>query len=350
MPKDKLRILMWHLTGFLPRNRVTLHKLRDYVDLNLIVPPPKGYVSKFGETMALDEVVDEKIPLRFTKPLIPFLSFRYSKFQIFKDLNPILRELKPDIVHIISEPWFSPSVQLNYFARRIKIPTVINVKENKFARKGKIAFGIRKLLTRSSGRKAFFVAVSSKTQEELIKVGISASKIFRGQINGVDVKIFQSFQEEERNYWKRYFGIPADSFVYGYVGRMTRDKGVGELLEVAKHMSLNFDPSCLLLVGRGPLITVAASMKNYGVRVFDNIYSPSELARFYNIMDVYIANSFVTNEWEEQDGASVAEAMACGVPVLGSYSGCIPDMLGSGGGLLCSSTKEIIKNLCNYTE
>ena len=56
-----------------------------------------------------------------------------------------------------------------------------------------------------------------------------------------------------------------------------------------------------------------------------------ELPRYLNCMDVLAVPSLTTIWWKEQYGRVIAEAMACGVPVVGSDSGAIPEVVDSAG-------------------
>ena len=58
---------------------------------------------------------------------------------------------------------------------------------------------------------------------------------------------------------------------------------------------------------------------------------PSWMPRAMNALDVLLLPSRTTARWKEQFGRVVIEAQACRVPVIGSDSGAIPEVVGDGG-------------------
>jgi glycosyltransferase involved in cell wall biosynthesis len=57
----------------------------------------------------------------------------------------------------------------------------------------------------------------------------------------------------------------------------------------------------------------------------------SQIPRYMNCCDVVVLPSLTSDRWKEQFGRVLPEAMACGVAVIGSASGNIPDMIGDAG-------------------
>jgi glycosyltransferase involved in cell wall biosynthesis len=76
--------------------------------------------------------------------------------------------------------------------------------------------------------------------------------LLNGSGNGVDAKgqfNCDRFGENVRQETRRKYGIPEDSLVVGFVGRIVRDKGVGELVLAWKILRLEFPNLHLLVVG-----------------------------------------------------------------------------------------------------
>jgi len=123
----------------------------------------------------------------------------------------------------------------------------------------------------------------------------------------------------------------ASTFVIGFVGRLHWHKGIETLLEAVA----GFDDSSwrLLLVGDGPQRgELAAKVAALGISehvVFVGAVSRQQIPRYICTMNLLVLPS--TKEQWEQFGHVLIEAMACGIPVIGSASGEIPYIIGDAG-------------------
>ena len=119
-------------------------------------------------------------------------------------------------------------------------------------------------------------------------------------------------------------------FVVGYVGRLAREKGIHVLLEAMDGLDEGFR---LLVVGRGPEEAgLRRQAEALGPRVsFAGALPHGEVPRLLGGMDAVVLPSIGSAHWQEQFGHVLVEAMAAGVPVIGSSSGAIPEVVGDAG-------------------
>jgi glycosyltransferase involved in cell wall biosynthesis len=121
-------------------------------------------------------------------------------------------------------------------------------------------------------------------------------------------------------------------FTIGYVGRLVEEKGLWLLLEAVSGLEGDWR---LTLFGHGPLavpLRRRAAEMGLQERVVlrdpvPSIQVPDELRR----LDVLVLPSLTRPNWKEQFGRVLVEAMACCVPVIGSQSGEIPNVIGRAG-------------------
>jgi glycosyltransferase involved in cell wall biosynthesis len=121
-------------------------------------------------------------------------------------------------------------------------------------------------------------------------------------------------------------------FTIGYLGRLVEEKGLLVLLEALADLPGAWR---LELYGHGPLERVlrrAATARGLSERV--GIHAPvasTEVPERLRALDVLVLPSLSRPNWTEQFGRVLIEAMACGVPVVGSESGEIPNVIGEAG-------------------
>ncbi|MFI5267587.1 MAG: glycosyltransferase, partial [Chloroflexota bacterium] len=125
--------------------------------------------------------------------------------------------------------------------------------------------------------------------------------------------------------------LPHDGFVVGFSGRLVEQKGLWVLCEAFEQLP----PDCrLLLVGSGPLeglLRARAEANGWIDRLTISAAASTQMPDLYRQMDCLALPSLTTPAWKEQFGRAAVEAMACGIPVVGSDSGEIPHVLNGAG-------------------
>jgi glycosyltransferase involved in cell wall biosynthesis len=117
---------------------------------------------------------------------------------------------------------------------------------------------------------------------------------------------------------------PGPSNRIAFVGRLVTEKGIWTLIEAMGRLSV---PAQLDIVGEGPLLpAVRATVERAAIPTRVNLlgYLPPE-----QIREVLIRSSLlvVPSIWQEPLGLVILEAMACGVPVVASSVGGIPEIV-----------------------
>ena len=118
----------------------------------------------------------------------------------------------------------------------------------------------------------------------------------------------------------------------GYAGGLLPEKGVDLLLRAGAQLAA---PWRLVVAGEGeqqPALAALATQLGVAERVtLLGRRASDDMAAFYHGLDVLVLPSRTLPNWMEQFGRVLVEAMACGVPVVGSSSGEIPHVIGDGG-------------------
>lgn len=176
--------------------------------------------------------------------------------------------------------------------------------------------GLRSIFARGAdsmtGRLATAVFADSQSQARYLRdarVVPRRSTVIvpgRGSIQGVDLSTFRPSPGERQKLRSR-LDIPLESFVFIFVGRLSEEKGVPDLLEAFARLP---SEAHLLLVG--PLEGVSRDVFS-GVARCHSIGYADDVSKYLQASDILVLPSR-----REGFGSVVIEAAACGVPAIGS--------------------------------
>ncbi|MFQ5675509.1 MAG: glycosyltransferase [bacterium] len=258
---------------------------------------------------------------------LPVSSPGYGHRSFFLDsLRQILTNLKPDIIHIFQEPYSFFAAQV-VGARKLYCPDariIFITWQNLYF--GNYPFVFSKLYSfiekYTYKNSVCATPITQSANEILTQKGYGKKSLV---INwGIDLK---RFTKKNPAGLRQELGIE-NRFVVGYAGRFVGEKGI---LDLVKAVSGIEDDVAILLVGDGPLKSqiesIAHALNLRDRLIIVSAVSNSEIARYLNCMDVLVLPSKDSGHWKEQLGKVLIEAMACEVPVIGSDSGEIPNVI-----------------------
>lgn len=311
-----MKVVVIGRTYMLEANRAKWNYLPPEVHLTLITPPRLRH--------SLRVYTAEPSP-RWPHLLLPawgtgrLSGFVFHPWKLWK----ALLEAKPDLIQVDEEPPSLALFEVLLLKPRLGCPVILFSWENLPARYRWPFSLIRRLnFRRADGA----IAGTAEAAQRLREAG------FRGPIAvipqlGVDPDTFCPRRNEAL---RQDLGLKA--FTIGYIGRMVPEKGLWVLLEALSFLKGNWQ---CLLVGEGPLRKKwLAQAGHMGMRervVWVPTVPHKAVSEYINAMDVLVLPSLTTSRWKEQFGHVLIEAMACGVPVIGSDSGAIPEVIGDAG-------------------
>jgi glycosyltransferase involved in cell wall biosynthesis len=121
-------------------------------------------------------------------------------------------------------------------------------------------------------------------------------------------------------------------FTAGFVGRLANPKGIDVLIEAIGHIRRSGAACRLEICGTGP---EEASLRAQADRIgaadlitWRGAVPHAEVPGVMAGLDVLVLPSRTMPDWKEQFGHVLIEAMSMGIPVLGSSSGEIPNVIG----------------------
>ena len=261
---------------------------------------------------------------------VPGLFFAEAAFA-----SLVISKGKADILHA---HWSVPQGMVGALCKRLLgVKLVISVH-------GSDVFGFRHpTLSKINGKViscADACTVNSRATQKLV-AGASKRDNIKIIPMGVDLGLFQERKCREK------FGERSTSHEQTilFVGRLIEFKGVEYLVRAIPKIRVSYPKAKVLVIGSGPekarLVKLAEILNVQDSVVFKKEIPQEELPDYYCVADVVVLPSIHTRKGETEGlGVVLLEAMACGVPVVGSNVGGIPDIIKHGETGLLAAEKD----------
>ena len=250
-------------------------------------------------------------------------------FHFYPRFGALLRRFRPEVVHIDEEPYNLATWHALRLAARQGARTVF--------------FSWQNLLRHYPPPFRWWEAdVLARADAGIVgnqaAVAVWRAKGFRGPLTvipqfGVDPEIFSPTAPRP--------GVRGELIV-GYAGRLVPEKGLDLLLLAAARA-----PGVQVhLVGAGPeqgrLADLGETLGLRGRLRLDPLVPSTQMPALLRQWDALVLPSRTRPNWKEQFGRVLVEAMACGVPVVGSDSGELPNVIGDAGLIFAEGDAEAL--------
>jgi glycosyltransferase involved in cell wall biosynthesis len=239
---------------------------------------------------------------------------------LYRTLTFALPGFRPHIIHAEEEPDSLTALQI-VFARRLFAPRsrlILHTWQNVDRPK---KFHVKAVIGATLRASDAVLCANRDGVGVLSAMGYKGvTKVITPQ--GVDTRVFSPLAGTERG------GV----FTLLYAGRFAPEKGLDTLFDAITRLGV---PIRLILLGAGPEEeAIEKRIEALGSILSAEIIPPRphvEMVRYLAKAHALVLPSKSTVVWQEQFGRVLVEAMACKCPVIGSDSGAIPEVVGSGG-------------------
>lgn len=207
--------------------------------------------------------------------------------------------------------------------RKFKIPHICTVHGsdiNLYPFRNKLSYLLTKYVLKQSD---YIVTVSNKLKKKTLLI-INAANNTSVIYNGADIEKFKPIPKEVA---RHKLGMKETNNIILFIGNLKAVKGVNYLLEAfAKLQEDKGKEIRLFLIGDGEekdkLILLTKSLKIENKVFFFGRRPHSEIPLWLNIADIFVLPSI-----SEGFPTIIPEAMMCGIPVLASNVGGIPEIM-----------------------
>lgn len=275
----------------------------------------------------------------FRVPSLPCIFITERRIGLFYQpkLASIIKKLNLDLIHTHTE--FSLGIFGRIMAKELKLPTVHTYHTiyedythyiTHFKSLDKRAKAFVRIFTKVCCNTVEQVVVPTEKVKELL-LKYSVYKDISVIPTGVDLKKFNPklYNEEDVKDKREEFGIQADDKVLLYIGRVSKEKNIAEIIDAMPDYMRKRPNVKFVIIGGGPEMDVLkAQVERYGLQaqiIFTGPKPWDEIGLYYQLGDVFVSAS-----QSETQGLTYIEAMAAGLPVVAKQDKCLEGILEEG--------------------
>jgi glycosyltransferase involved in cell wall biosynthesis len=308
-----MRVLMLSkacLVGLYQRKLEAMAALPAMNALKVLVPP--SWKDERGE-MHLERAYTQGYDLEVT----PIRWNGQFHLHYYPHLAQALDDFQPDLLHIDEEPYNLATWLALWAAHQRGIPSLF--------------FSWQNILRRYPAPFRWSEAWVLRHSDYALMGTASAAQVWRAKGYQGPLAVIPQF------------GVDPDLFPFRppkatsplrivYSGRLVAEKGLDTLLQALVQLKGEWQ---VQIIGGGPQ-EAALKQQTQALHLDERIQFvgqvPSlQMPHYLAQADILVIPSRTMPNWKEQFGRVIIEAMACGVAVVGSDSGAIPDVIGAAG-------------------
>ena len=263
---------------------------------------------------------------------IPGLARRLVPFFQYLSLLFLLGKLKQLQAKVLLASWgFPDSVAAGKLNKHLNLPMFIKIHGTDINEHIGYKDRRKKIAECFNAADGIF-SVSQDLRKKLIDIGVDERKIWVNY-NGVDSNTFVPESNAHKNSWL-------------YVGSLIKTKGVDELIEAFVDAKKIIPDVTLQIVGEGPLKTsIIEKVKDENLQACIDVRGSLSTAEVAAL--IAKASLLILPSYREGVPNVVLEAFSCGIPVVATNVGGIPEVVTGQTGVLVEkqSSKALLKGL-----
>ena len=234
------------------------------------------------------------------------------------EISKAVWDFKPDIIHVEQEVYSLTTVEVALAAKLFRAVLVVFGWENVDR---KLHYGL------TLARKAVI-----SLADLMICGNVAGGELLRQYGYEGRIEVMPQLGVAPDVFYPRRPVKEGSDITVGYMGRLVPEKGLDVLLTAVSTLAKKGVRVRCLLCGSGPcrepLEALAAELGISDLIDWHEAVSREKVPDIMKKIDIFVLPSVSVEWWEEQFGLVIPQAMAMGIPVVGSDSGAIPEVIG----------------------
>jgi glycosyltransferase involved in cell wall biosynthesis len=354
--KSKINLVIISHAYVYSAYRAKIEALSEYHDLNITLITPEFGLEGGGQKVYAEQYEGNK----YRHIILSGYFTGKLNFFVFKNLKSTLQSLNPDIILLEEEYWTQIAAQVTYITKKLFPHTklILLSQENichiwekeaetlyqKF-RYTSFHFIEKYVLSKLDGLIFQFPEVWQDFENRVNDLGFKGKRGILPQL-GVDYNRFATISPKVESI-RVELGLNDNTFIYGYIGRITPEKGVEDMIHAFENWDK--DNTKLIIIGNGDaeyvnqIKQLVQKLKLDDIIIFKNAIPFEDIPAYFQLFNISLLLSHTTPIWKEQFGRVLVESMAAGTPVIGSDSGAIPLVIGDTGYIVAEQNISAIR-------